>query len=177
VRELERSTVGACSQARDQLLSLEVRIEQHWDALISAFAHTGFEALRRQIVHGDLSPVNIVFGPTGKMTLIDWDCVHMGHRIYDALGDVLNRPPDRMDQPVRFCRNEVAEYLAGYESTIAEPLTAGERRLIPAFCLARQLEDLRQRLQVIPNLESSQDATYARLIQIRMEMMDQIELN
>ncbi len=159
------------------MLSLEERIGNHWDALMGKMSISGIAEVRGQIVHGDISPVNIVFTPTGEMAFIDWDCVHIGHRIYDALGDVLNRLPHDQAESVGFNMEEVAEYLAGYESQIDEPLTSQERRLVPAFCLARQLEDLRQRLHVIPNLDPSQDELYARLIAMRVETMDHIALN
>jgi hypothetical protein len=67
--------------------------------------------------------------------------------------------------------------LDGYAAGLARPLTELERRLVPTFCLARQLEDLRQRLYGISRLDASQDLRYARLIAMRVEMMDQIPLD
>jgi len=177
MEKLRTTKTKSEKHSREAMLSFEARIEKFWDMLMGACSDNALAGVRAQIVHGDVSPVNIVFTPTGDMAFIDWDCVHIGHRVYDALGDVLNRAPHDGEAPTMFSREEVVEYLEGYESKIAEPLTNNEKRLVPAFCLARQLEDLRQRLRVIPDLVPSQDAIYAQLIAMRVETMEQIELN
>jgi hypothetical protein len=105
---------------------------------------------------------------------IDWDCTHLGTRLYDALGDVLNRPPDHRTDLNQFCQDHVDEYLEGYASGFSSPMSPEELRLVPLFCLARQLEDLRQRLYVLDQLDAAHDGLYAQLIKMRVEMMDQI---
>jgi Ser/Thr protein kinase RdoA (MazF antagonist) len=176
VEELRRERLRSAAASRDQFLSLEERIESHWERLTGALRQGRLAELPMQIVHGDVSPVNMVFESDDRPAFIDWDCVHIGHRMYDALGDVLNRPPD--DRPDFNCFNlaEVEAYIDGYASGLDVPLAVGERRMAPAFCLARQLEDLRQRLRVLPKLDNADDERYARLIGMRVEMMDQIEL-
>ena len=132
-------------------------------------------ALPCHLVHGDISPVNLVFEPDGSaFALIDWDCVHYGTRLYDALGDVLNRPPSALAASARYDWQEVRVYLEGYGAACEEPLSPPELRTVPAFCLARQLEDLRQRLHVVPMLAPELDHEYATLIRSRVAMLDQI---
>ncbi len=167
----------AAQEARETLLTLLPRIESHWSTLSEKLSQLQIESVPRQIVHGDISPVNLVFANADEPYFIDWDCVHVGYRVYDALGDVLNRRYDDPASTNRFSDEEVREHLEGYESTISTPLSDAEKKLVPAFCLARQLEDLRQRLFALPRLDASLDAKYSRLIAMRLEMMDQIELN
>jgi chorismate mutase len=45
---------------------------------------------------------------------------------------------------------------------------------VPAFCLARQLEDLRQRLAVLRQLPPERDGEYETLIKMRAHLMEQI---
>jgi Ser/Thr protein kinase RdoA (MazF antagonist) len=177
IRALRLQEFTSAQDAREQLLSLGDRIETHWQWLAQTIAKVQLSELPMQIVHGDISPVNIVIGTGSQFSFIDWDCVHVGHRMYDALGDVLNRPPHDRPRWNRFNREEVDEYVDGYASGLAQPLTKRERQMTPAFCLARQLEDLRQRLSAIPNLDASEDQLYATLIGMRVDMMDQIAGN
>jgi Ser/Thr protein kinase RdoA (MazF antagonist) len=127
-----------------------------------------------QPVHGDVSPVNMVFPPGSEFVLIDWDNAHLGFRVYDALGDVLNRPAVEDAAGARFSWEEVRRYLRGYAAATRRPLTPSELRCVPAFCLARHLEDLRQRLFVLASLAREADATYAALIAMRVLLMNQI---
>ncbi len=177
VVNLRRRQNCVAESSRDQLLSLSGRIELHWERLATAVAGVQLGELPVQIVHGDVSPVNMVFDSGNRVAFIDWDCVHVGHRMYDALGDVLNRPPHDRPDWNRFVRGEVEAYVDGYASRLDVPLTALEQQMLPAFCLARQLEDLRQRLCTVPELDVSHDEKHATLIGMRVEMMDQIELN
>ena len=177
MQDLRRTKDVDCGKSRDQLLSLDGRITAHWERLMAFCAENGIGSLSRQIVHGDISPVNIVFDSAARMRFIDWDCVHIGHRLYDALGDVLNRPPDDRPDLNQYSQENVDEYLDGYASSARRPFSDLERRLVPPFCLARQLEDLRQRLYTLANLGSSRDELYARLIGMRVDMMDQIGTN
>lgn len=165
----------AKSQPARVLLQLRSRIEEHWRALFASAPHIA--KLPRQIVHGDISPVNLVLRQDEEWAFIDWDCVHIGWRIYDALGDVLNRPPVEYPELNQFRPDHVAAYLSGYERELDEALTATERDLVPAFCLARQLEDLRQRVQALTGLNEELEEQYAVMITRRVEMMDQISLN
>jgi aminoglycoside phosphotransferase (APT) family kinase protein len=170
-----RRQVGLCARnAREQLLSLASRIEKHWEWLTLFVAKVPHWNLPTQIVHGDISPVNMVARSDGQIAFIDWDSVHIGHRMYDAMGDVLNRPPHDRPSWNRFNWEEIDKYVDGYASCTAQPLTILERQMMPAFCLARQLEDLRQRLRAIPTIDPSDDDVYATLIGMRVAMMDQI---
>jgi Ser/Thr protein kinase RdoA (MazF antagonist) len=175
ILRLEKSV--AANEAREALLTLMPRIEAHWSSLEENLRQLQIGSLPRQIVHGDISPVNLVFSAADEPYFIDWDCVHVGYRLYDALGDVLNRRCDDPASSNQFSAEEVRAYLEGYDATASVPLSDAERRLVPAFCLARQLEDLRQRLFALPTLAASLDAKYARLIARRVAMMDQIKLN
>jgi Ser/Thr protein kinase RdoA (MazF antagonist) len=173
---LQRETNLECADAREQLLSLGSRIDTHWQRLLAADARHRPGLLPRQVVHGDISPVNMVFDTDDRPAFIDWDCVHCGLRMYDALGDVLNRPPDDCPEWNRFNKENVDEYLDGYAVGLTRPLSELELRLAPTFCLARQLEDLRQRLYGLSTLDASQNTRYARLIAMRVDMMDQLQL-
>lgn len=173
-RDLERLACSrSASPAVEQLVTLRPRIAEHWRRLSEA-VELRLRRLPRQIVHGDVSPVNLVLGPDARWTFIDWDCVHVGWRIYDALGDVLNRPPIECPELNHFRADHVDAYLGGYRAELDEPLSDAEEEMIPFYCLARQLEDLRQRMRTLPGLAPHQDAEYATLITRRVEMMDQI---
>ena len=176
IERLRLDETAPATSARIQMLQLVPTIESHWSRLAQALSVHKIGELPTQIVHGDVSAVNLVFDSHDVPTPIDWDCLHVGHRLYDALGDVLNRPPvDRPDLNV-FRVDHVEQYVEGYASASTEPLIDRERKLTPAFCLARQLEDLRQRLRVLPTLSTENDDEYARLIGMRVAMMDQITL-
>lgn len=176
VEVLRMSKEIIAKRAAETLLSLTPRIELHWSRLLEELRRLPIGSMPQQIVHGDISPVNLVFGYADTPYFIDWDCVHVGYRLYDALGDVLNRRSDDPTSSNNFSAEEVQEYLEGYDSVTSPRLSETEWKLVPAFCLARQLEDLRQRLFALPTLDASLDSKYARLIAMRVEMMDQIEL-
>ena len=167
----------ACTAARDELLQLAPRIHRHWQLLQAIAEERQVASLPRQVVHGDVSAVNIVWDEQDRPAWIDWDTVHHGHRLYDALGDVLNRVPDDRPDWNTFRQDHVEQYLQGYADALNDPLTEHEASLVPTFCLARQLEDLRQRLAGLATLSAEADLQYARLIKMRVDMMDQIELN
>lgn len=148
-----------------------VLIADHWRWLMDRSDELGIPALPAQVVHGDLSPVNLMFcGADATPGFIDWDCLHRGNRLYDALGDVLNRPP--WDDPgLRPFRIDVPRrYLRAYRAVTATPIQEEEIAAIPAFCVARQLVDLRQRVQLLPALDAGMDMEYAALIRIRVDM-------
>lgn len=156
-------------------LLLSDRIEAHWEWLSGQARELAIAELPRQLVHGDVSPVNLVFNANGtRCGFIDWDCLHVGTRLYDALGDVVIRPP--WDAPgCHTLRPEsVRRYLSGYVHATSRPVSEHERACVGAFCLARQLEDLRQRLDVLARLTAEQDETYAALVGIRVQLMDAI---
>jgi len=165
----------ACCAARRRLLELDPQIDRHWQRLLTLADRRQIAALPRQIVHGDVSAVNLVWDEGNRAVFIDWDAVHYGHRLYDALGDVLNRVPENRPDWNRFRSDHVEQFLAGYSEVLDDPLSDLELELAPTFCLARQLEDLRQRVAALPRLAQAEDRKYARLIQMRVEMMDQIE--
>jgi len=174
--QLERMVAISAQQSRDTFLRLKNSIEGHWHRLVKWVQDLGILQMPRQIVHGDISPVNMIFQKAGSsFGLIDWDCVHEGLRLYDALGDVLNRPPADIVEKPDFSFDEVRGYLQGYDHEAEKPLTNQEFAAVPAFCLARHLEDLRQRLAVLADLPAEQDTEYAKLIEMRVELMDQIE--
>jgi len=174
VEKLSADNQVLCRRSKSSLLSLMPRIQSHWDHLLSSLVIHLIDELPLQIVHGDVSAVNIVFDSNNSMAFIDWDCIHRGSRLYDALGDILNRYPHQQPELNRFRKTHVEAFLKGYSSALDQPLSSLELDLVPAFCLARQLEDLRQRLQVIPHLSEEHDETYSLLIGMRVEIMDQI---
>lgn len=171
--------IGASSiratRALAAFLDLAYRIRGHWEWLAQQACELAIADLTGQIVHGDVSPVNLVLGETSETCgFIDWDCVHVGTRLYDALGDVVIRPP-RNDPAYHALRPQaVRRYLSGYTRATSRPVSEHERACVGAFCLARQLEDLRQRLDVLPGLALDQDGPYAALIAIRVRLMDDI---
>ena len=165
----------AAERSRETLLRHRRAIASHLQWLAGMLAAGGLDELPRQIVHGDVSPVNILFQEaTDRIGFVDWDTVHVGHRLYDALGDVLNRPPADDPRHHRLRMELVRRYLIGYRQATQRPLSDQELALVGPFCLSRQLEDLRQRLHVLPDLPADDDAQYAALIEIRVGMMEQI---
>lgn len=174
-RDLDRlasSPDVECGASRNALLSRKRFLAECWRELEERSAEVRLIAM--QPVHGDISPVNLVWREGGPPVFIDWDASHVGHRLYDALGDVLHRPPGSRPEANRLCLDHLRSYLRGYSNAIDRPLGPTELSMIPAFTLARQLEDLRQRLAVLPTLPVSLDAQYARLIEMRCDMLSQI---
>jgi Ser/Thr protein kinase RdoA (MazF antagonist) len=177
VRAHWQRSVARCAalpgEAARALAAHARRLDAFWDRVaLCCVPYAG--RLRRQIVHGDVSPVNLVFRTDDRPTFIDWDAAHVGCRMYDALGDVLNRPPLEDASANEFRPDHVAEYLAGYGDALDDPPTADELALVPAFCLARQLEDFRQRAQTLHHLPIERDREYAELMHRRVAMMEQI---
>ena len=170
---MRESDPGTHSQSQRALISRREEIADFWEILGSAVSQQRVCDLPRQIVHGDVSPVNAVFSGRA-LTLIDWDCSHYGLRLYDALGDVLVRRPDGETDYVAFNPAEVLAYLDGYQHATRRPISDAELRAVPVFCLARQLEDLRQRLAVISRIDEVDDCRYASLIERRIQSMREI---
>ena len=157
------------------LLGSRHKIQEHWDWLTQQVSDLAMNRLPHQLVHGDVSPVNMIFSPSGNsLALIDWDCLHRGLRLYDALGDVLNRPPVELAEVASFDIDEIKTYLNGYQRGTAKRLERAELLCVPTFCLARQLEDLRQRVRVIPQLTPEQDSKFEVLIRGRIRIMSEI---
>ena len=174
---LAREPEVQAEASRQTLLRLSKRIDTHWDRLAENARELKVSELPKQIVHGDVSMVNLVFQDERQgIAFIDWDCLHLGHRLYDAIGDVLHRLPVENPEWNRFDQDEVRAYLEGYAAATDMPISEGEMACVPAFCLARQLEDLRQRLSILRELPAEKDEEYAKLIGMRVEMMDQIEM-
>lgn len=174
MRQLQVAEIPAAN-SRAALCNNAGVLEDHWRWLEDYWAQHGRD-LPRQIVHGDVSPVNMVFAhdSSDEFALIDWDNLHVGLRMYDALGDVQNRAPADLWQTAQLNTQHIGEYLKGYAESTNLPLSAAEQACVPAFCLARHLEDLRQRLHVLSTLPAERDAEYARLIEIRLRFMRQI---
>jgi threonine aldolase len=176
VRDLEALACGSacCRRSCEALLACRAEIEQYWQILADAVESLRIGSLPRQIVHGDISPVNIVFDSRGELSLIDWDCLHVGWRLYDALGDVMNRPPSEVALFGEYDAGQVRKYVQAYRASSSREQSPEELACAPAFCLARQLEDLRQRMSVLPELAQSSDEEYAILIKGRVRMMRSI---
>lgn len=171
---LQTASDGRAPASRTVLARYKSQIVDSWKIVVRASARLKVRKLTLQIVHGDVSPVNIVFTARGFF-LIDWDCVHLGLRIYDALGDVLNRGPAEEMADAQFDEKQVQRYLEGYRSGTQREMTAAETRAIPLFCLARQLEDLRQRVAVMADLSRTEDEQHSVLIEGRVRMMESIK--
>jgi len=148
-------------------------LKDYWEILGSAVSEGRICDLPSQIVHGDISPVNAVFSG-GDFTLIDWDCSRYGFRLYDALGDLLIRRPDGATNYAAFDPAEVLAYLDGYQHATKRPISVAELHAVPVFCLARQLEDLRQRVAVLSQIDAASDFTYALQIGSRIQSMREI---
>ena len=175
VDTLGQLTTIAAPQSRATFMRLRGRLDAHWQWLCAAAAAHHIPDLPRQIVHGDMSPVNLVFVEHGQgCGFVDWDNLHVGHRFYDALGDVLNRPPADQCRYHRLHLDSARRYVDSYRRCAQPPVTEHELMCVRAFCLARQMEDLRQRVLALPTLPADADAQYAALIEIRVGMMDQI---
>jgi Ser/Thr protein kinase RdoA (MazF antagonist) len=173
LNDLQANANLAARASREVLISRRTEIERHWEDLVKATTALHICELPRQVVHGDVSPVNIVFAD-GGFALIDWDCVHFGNRLYDALGDIQNRGPLELAPPAEFNAVEVQKYLAGYQNGTERQLSDLELRCVSVFCFARQLEDLRQRVAVLPTLSAANDEEYAALMERRITMMRSI---
>ncbi|NLH99003.1 MAG: phosphotransferase [Chthonomonadales bacterium] len=155
------------------------RIEAAWNAVVETGHRKRAGCLPRQVVHGDLSPVNLIWRTgaieTSRMpALIDWDCTHVGLRLYDALGDVLIRAPWDRPEYHTFEPDEVRAYLRGYVSGTRRPLSQEECACVPLFLMARQLEDLRQRAAAIAWLPDDRDAEFAGLVRMRVGFLNQL---
>jgi Ser/Thr protein kinase RdoA (MazF antagonist) len=174
---LRHSEILSQSGAKAQLLAHDKIIDSNWRRLRDSLSRFDVRSVPTQIVHGDISPVNLVFGQDGRISFIDWDCVHVGHRVYDALGDILHRPPVERPDLNQFRRDHLETFISAYSAELDKPLSLQEQDLIPALSLARQLEDLRQRMQVVHSLDQESDIQYGKLIQLRVEIMEQISLN
>jgi Ser/Thr protein kinase RdoA (MazF antagonist) len=159
--------------SRAALLENQRTITEMWKLLAAAVARHGIGDSVLQLVHGDVSPVNLIFDGE-DVTLIDWDCLHYGIRAYDALGDVVNRPPVNRVSGAEFRCREAQRVLDGYGRGTSRPLRRVEREAIGVFSISRQLEDLRQRMAVLPSLREEEDAGYAALIHGRVRMLRQI---
>jgi Ser/Thr protein kinase RdoA (MazF antagonist) len=174
LQRLER-TASLAPRSVEALTAHQSLMEEHEEWLREQVRQQGISQLPRQLVHGDVSPVNMVFDDTrAQFGLIDWDCLHRGWRIYDALSDVLNRPPVEQAESADFNEEEIVHYLKGYQEATAAPLLPEELRAVLPLCLARQLEDLRQRVRALPSLPSEKDLEYAVLIRGRVRMMNQM---
>lgn len=175
MRRLRDQPDIAARHSREALIANDSTLEQHWDWL-EAFWNAQGSNLPRQIVHGDVSPVNMVFASDSSddFALIDWDNLHVGLRMYDALGDVQNRAPAEQWETVQWNAEHVRQYLIGYGEALRQPPSAAELASVPMFCLARHMEDLRQRLHVLATLPPERDVEYSRIIAIRLRFMRQI---
>ncbi|MBI3920120.1 MAG: phosphotransferase [Armatimonadetes bacterium] len=172
---LERQASAPAPRTTETFLCRRQRLAEPWEWLGEQVEALGIAQWPRQLVHGDVSPVNLVFDEAGReFGLIDWDCLHDGLRLYDALGDVLNRPPVEFIDAARYESDAVQCYLEGYCDHAKPALTAEEIAAVPVFCLARQLEDLRQRLHVLATLPDEQDEVYAQLVEARLRIMEDI---
>jgi Ser/Thr protein kinase RdoA (MazF antagonist) len=163
----------ACEASVEALLASRRLLERAWDWLVQTALEVGIDAIPPQVIHGDVSPVNLVWGAEARVRFIDWDACHVGHRMYDALGDVLHRAPESRPEWNGLRRDHLRRYLAGYAAALDVPLIPVELDAIPVFTLARQLEDLRQRVAVLPALDPAQDGRYATLIGLRCELINQ----
>jgi len=105
--------------------------------------------LSLQLVHGDVSPVNLIFEVRPQRLSIGI-AFTMESRIYDLLGDVVNRPPASRAGGSEFAVKKPERLLRGYDRASTRPFSREERRAIATFSMARQLEDLRQRMAVLP---------------------------
>lgn len=150
-------------------------IPDAWGRLVEEAQGLGVRRLPRQIVHGDLSPVNLVWtSHRPEPYWIDWDCVHVGHRLYDALGDVLLRVDSSEAADARVDPDEISRYVEAYSGASNDPLGVRERACVAMFLVARQLEDLRQRCAVVATLPAERDAEYANLIRMRLSLIEQL---
>ncbi|MBF89195.1 MAG: hypothetical protein CMG75_05920 [Candidatus Marinimicrobia bacterium] len=172
----------ACKPAPKKFLEVQDQIEVFWDKLEMSILKSDLLNLNAQPVHGDISAVNFIFNSERRddpeeAVFIDWDCVHKGPRIYDALGDVLLRIPSKHPEWNKFSCEEIERYLNSYNKTSEIPLQENEIEVIGVCIMARQLEDLRQRLQIIPTLSEPEGIKNANLIDMRLEMMNQITMD
>lgn len=94
------------------------------------------------LCHGDLHKMNVLIDPTGRLTIIDWDCLGYGWRAYDlavlrwSIGPAMGG--EGIGEP-RLSQVWVA-YLQSYQAS--RPLTAQEQAVIPYFVALRQVRVL-----------------------------------
>ena len=84
------------------------------------------------------------------------------------------RPPVDERRYHRLHLDAARRYVDSYRRATQHPVTDGELACVRLFCVARQTEDLRQRVAALPTLPAASDDEYAALIDIRIGMMDQI---
>ena len=97
--------------------------------LLSLDSELGSAGLRRQIIHGDYGPYNLLFKPGERIMILDFEMTRIDWLIVDLAKSYQQFGMNRFGvQPARIKR-----FLAGYEAML--PLDSNEIHLIPSAWL------------------------------------------
>jgi Ser/Thr protein kinase RdoA (MazF antagonist) len=110
---------GSRHKARAVVESLLVRYDRSSDR-ISRF---GFKSWKRQIIHGDWHPGNILFSGGRIVAVVDFDSIRVAPPPTDLANGMLQfsivaDKPDPADWPDRFDETRLLEFLRGYRDVI-----------------------------------------------------------
>ncbi|HSG89541.1 MAG TPA: aminoglycoside phosphotransferase family protein [Pseudomonadales bacterium] len=97
----------------------------------------------RALVHGDVSPKNVLVGPENRILLLDAECAWWGAPHFDAAFLVHHlmlkwaRDPAIAHGALAAIRSFLGAWLTAQARTLDDPLVARMTRLLPALLLAR----------------------------------------
>lgn len=130
---LEQSRRRAGSAPGDGADLLNAMVREHSSMveceLRSLDAELSSAGLRRQVIHGDYGPYNLLFKPGERIMILDFEMTRIDWLIVDVAKSYQQFGMNRLGvQPARISR-----FLAGYEAML--PLDRDEVRLIPSVWL------------------------------------------
>jgi len=162
---LRRQLEGSAARWPAELRSIVDRLLGTFDRLAEV------EALPTCLIHGDCWPLNAVLTPTQKLVLIDWDGAGYGPPVLD-LGKLLLAAHYDLSRPLEVFPNRawVAAIFEGY--TVMRPLSAQERRLLPAavpFWLAFSAADYAHGTEVL-----APDDLFFQKLRVRLDAAEAI---
>ncbi len=116
----------------DLLRPLETRLRQDLKTYAQLGSKLRHDNHRPVIVHGDLSPGNIIFGSDGTIRIIDWEGIHIGMAEEDVMlfSDM----------------HELPDFLAGYLAVDRYPLHSDA---FIFFSMEWQLEGIVERVELL----------------------------
>ena len=99
------------------------------DEVVALTQRLGQPTPHTQVIHGDYRAQNLKYGEHGVCAVLDWDMARPASRLHDLAYALVFFPAVYQDTPPT-----TAQQRAFYEAyTAAYPLTAEERRLLPAY--------------------------------------------
>ena len=130
---LERSRRNASHAHREKPDLLTPMIREHGSMvdheLLSLDSELSSADLRRQVIHGDYGPYNLLFKPGERIMILDFEMTRIDWLVVDLAKSYQQFGMSRFGmQPAR-----ISSFLAGYEAM--HPLDRDEVRLIPSVWL------------------------------------------